>query len=153
MEFFEVVKKRYSVRSYRRDPVEDHKLQQVLEAVRLAPTADNRQPFEFIVIHTAGKEAELRRIYDRAWFVQAPVIICGCAIPARAWVRQDSKDYLGLGTCWIAAFNPDLTREVLGLPDSVETIAFTPLGYADDQHGAKKRKPLTDIVRYEHWQE
>ena len=171
MEFSEVVKKRYSVRSYRRDPVEDHKLQQVLEAVRLAPTAANRQPFEFIVIHTAGKEAELRRIYDRAWFIQAPVIICGCAIPARAWVRQDSKNYcdvdiaiamdhlvlaatdLGLGTCWVAGFNPDAAREVLGLPDSVEPIAFTPLGYADDQPGAKKRKPLTDIVKYEHWQE
>lgn len=171
MEFFEAVKKRYSVRSYRREPVEDHKLQQVLEAVRLAPTADNRQPFEFIVIHTAGKEAELRRIYDRAWFVQAPVIICGCTIPARAWIRQDGKNYcdvdvaiamdhlvlaatnLGLGTCWIAAFNPDAAREVLGLPDSVEPVAFTPLGYADDQPSQKTRKSLTYIVKYEHWQE
>ncbi len=171
MEFFEVVKKRYSVRSYRRELVEDHKLQRVLEAMQLAPTAANRRPFKFIVIHTEGKEAELRRIYDKAWFVQAPLIICGCAIPAKAWGRQDSKNYcdvditiamdhlvlaatdLGLGTCWIAAFNPDAARKVLSLPDSVEPIAFTPLGYADDQPDAKERKAIEDIVAYENWQE
>jgi nitroreductase len=62
MEFSEVIQKRYSVRSYKSDLVEEQKLQQVLEAARLAPTAANRQPFQLIVIHTAGKEKELRRI-------------------------------------------------------------------------------------------
>ena len=62
MEFSEVIQKRYSVRAYKSDPVEEQKLQQVLEAARLAPTAANRQPFQLIVIHTAGKEKELRRI-------------------------------------------------------------------------------------------
>lgn len=171
MEFFEVIQKRYSVRSYRRDPVEEHKLQQVLEAGRLAPTAANRQPFQLIVIHTAGRETELRRIYDRGWFVQAPVIICACAIPDKAWVRCDGKNYydvdvaiamdhlvlaatdMGLGTCWIAAFDPAAAREVLGLPNSLEPIAFTPLGYADDHLGPKRRKTLTEIVKREHWQD
>jgi len=171
MEFFEVIQKRYSVRSYRRDPVEEHKLQQVLEAARLAPTAANRQPFQLIVISTAGRETELRRIYDRAWFVQAPVIICACAIPDKAWVRRDGKNYcdvdvaiamdhlilaatdVGLGTCWIAAFDPAAAQEVLGLPNSVEPIAFTPLGYADNQLGPKRRKTLTEIVKHEHWQD
>jgi len=171
MELFEVIQKRYSVRSYKRDPVEESKLQQVLEAARVAPTAANRQPFQFIVIHTAGRETELRRIYNRAWFVQAPVIICACAIPAKAWVRSDSKNYcdvdvaiamdhlvlaatdVGLGTCWIAAFDPAAARAVLGLPNSVEPIAFTPLGYADDQPGPKKRKSLMEIVKHERWQD
>ena len=62
MEFSKVIQKRYSVRAYKSDPVEEQKLQQVLEAARLAPTAANRQPFQLIVIHTAGKEKELRRI-------------------------------------------------------------------------------------------
>lgn len=70
MEFSELVKKRYSVRAYKPDPVEDDKLQQVLEAACLAPTAANRQPFQLIVIQTAGREAELQRIYNRDWFVQ-----------------------------------------------------------------------------------
>jgi len=171
MEFFDVIQKRYSVRSYRRDPVEEHKVNHILEAARLAPTAANRQPFQLIVIHTVGKEAELRRIYGHDWFVQAPLIICACSIPNKAWVRRDGKNYSdvdvaiamdhlvlaatdeGLGTCWIAAFDPAAAREVLGLPDSVEPIAFTPLGYTDNQVGPKRRKTLTEIVKHECWQD
>jgi nitroreductase len=169
MDFLELIKARYSVRAYRSDAVEEDKLRQVLEAVRLAPTAANRQPFQFIVIHTAGREAELKRIYRREWFVRAPLIICACGVPAQGWVRMDGKSYtdvdvsiamdhlvlaateLGLGTCWIAAFDPAAAREVLGLPDGVEPIAFTPLGYAADQPGAKARKPLADLIRQERW--
>ena len=164
-----MIQKRYSVRAYRPDPVEDDKLQQVLEAARLAPTAANRQPFQFIVIHTAGRETELKRIYNRHWFVQAPLVICACGIPSQGWVRKDGKNYsevdvaiamdhlvlaatnLGLGTCWIAAFDPPAAREVLHLPDDVEPIAFTPLGYPADQPGPKKRKALSELVRYESW--
>lgn len=169
MEFSELVTKRYSVRAYKLDPVEDEKLQQVLQAVRLAPTADNRQPFQIIVIHTAGRQAELNRIYGRDWFVQAPLVICACGIPARGWVRKDGKSYtdvdvaivvdhltlaaasVGLGTCWIGAFDPAAAREALGLPDDVEPIAFTPLGYPADRPRPKKRKPLSELVRYELW--
>ncbi len=68
--FIELAKKRYSVRAYKSTPVEDDKLNQILEVARLAPTASNRQPFQFIVAHTTGREEELRRIYDRGWFVR-----------------------------------------------------------------------------------
>jgi nitroreductase len=169
MDFFELVQKRYSVRAYKPDPVEDDKLGQVLEAARLAPTAANRQPFQIIVIHTAGREAELRRIYGKSWFVQAPLLIAICAIPAQSWARRDGKNYadvdvtiamdhlilaatnLGLGACWVAAFDPATAREVLHLPAGVEPIAFTPLGYPADQPGSKVRKPLSELVRYERW--
>lgn len=170
MKFSELVTKRYSVRAYKPDPVEDEKLQQVLEAARMAPTAANRQPFQIILIHTAGREAELSRIYGRDWFTQAPLVICACGIPPQGWTRsKDGKSYtdvdvaivvdhltlaatdVGLGTCWIAAFDPIAAREVLGLPDGVEPIAFTPLGYPADQLGPKKRKALSELVRYEGW--
>jgi len=169
VEFSELIEKRYSVRAYRPDPVEDDKLQQVLEAARLAPTAANRQPFQLIVIHTAGREAELKRIYNRDWFGQAPLLICACGIPALGWNRKDGKNYsdvdvaiamdhlvlaatnAGLGTCWVAAFDPDAAREVLGLPEGVEPVAFTPLGYPADQPKSKKRKALSELVRYDNW--
>jgi len=168
-QFMELIRKRYSVRSYKTKPVEDEKLQRLLEAACLAPTASNRQPFQLIVVHTQGKEAELRRIYDRPWFVQAPLIICACGIPNEAWVRSDGKSYcdvdvaivmdhlilaateLGLGTCWVGAFDPVAAREVLGIPDHVNPIAFTPVGYPADQLRMKKRKPLAELVRYERW--
>ena len=58
---------------------------------------------------------------------------------------------VGLGTCWIGAFDPDAAREILGLPDGVEPVAFTPVGYPADQPGPKRRRPLSDLVRYENW--
>lgn len=169
MNFSELASGRYSVRSYKPDPIEDYQLQEVLEAARLAPTAANRQPFHLIVIHTKGREAELSRIYSRSWFVQAPIVICACGMPTKAWVRRDGKNYcdvdvaivmdhltlaaadLGLGTCWIGAFDPAAARAVLGLPDDVEPIAFTPLGHPNDLPGPKRRKALAEIILYERW--
>jgi nitroreductase len=167
MEFSEIIRNRYSVRAYKPDPVEREKLEQVLEAARLAPTAANRQPFQLVVIPTAGRETELLRIYNREWFVQPPLVICACAIPARGWVRMDGKPYTdvdvaiamdhlilaatdqGLGTCWIAAFDPAAAREVLDLPHGVEPIVFTPLGYPADSPRPKVRKALDDLVHHE----
>jgi len=171
VEFSELIRKRYSVRAYKLIPVPDEALQQVLEAGRLAPTAANRQPVQIIVIHTAGCEAELRRIYHREWFVKAPLVLGVCSVPREAWARGmfDGKSYadvdaaivmdhvvlaataLGLGTCWVAAFDPAAAREVLGLPDGVEPVAFTPLGYPADRPGPKERKPLAELVHYERW--
>jgi nitroreductase len=169
MDFAELINKRYSVRAYKSRQVSKEKLSIVLNAARLAPTASNRQPFQIIVIHTKGKEQELLTIYQRNWFVQAPLIICVCGMPASAWVRKDSKQYLdvdsaivmdymvlaateiGLGTCFIAAFDASNARKVLLLPDEVEPILFTPLGYPKDAPGIKKRKNLDELVRYEHW--
>jgi nitroreductase len=169
MEFTDLIQQRYSVRAYKPDPVEDDKLRQVLEAARLAPTACNRQPFQIVVIHTAGRQAELKRIYKANWFVQPPLVLCACGLPMQNWVRRDGKNYndvdvtiamdhlilaaanLGLGTCWIGAFDPAAAREVLGLPLEVEPLAFTPLGYPADQPKPKERKALSDLVRYERW--
>jgi len=169
MEYSELIEKRYSVRAYQSRTIADDVLQQVLESARLAPTAANRQPFQLIVIHTEGREEELSRIYAPAWFVRAPVVIAAVAVPGKGWTRGDGKSYadvdvaivmdhlilaaadLGLGTCWIGAFDAEAARDVLGLPDDVEPIAFTPLGYAADLPGRKQRKPLSDLVRYETW--
>jgi len=169
VEYLELIRKRYSVRAYKSDPVEEEKLHQVLEAARLAPTAANRQPFRIVVVRTEGRQEELQRVYPREWFAKAPLVLCICTMAEQGWVRMDGKRYtdvdaaivmdhlilaatdLGLGTCWIAAFNPTAARQVLGLPEGVEPIAFTPLGYAADQPRPKERKPIADLVRYERW--
>jgi len=171
MDFLELATKRGSIRGYKSDPVEEEKLLAVLEAARMAPTAHNNQPFRIIVLHTTGREEELGMIYGRPWFTQAPIVICIIGIPAEGWVRQaDGKNYfevdvaiamdhlvlaatnLGLGTCWIAAFNPEAAREILGLPEGAVPIAFTPLGYPNAKPREKVRKPLAELVKYENWE-
>ena len=169
MDLFETIVARHSVRAYKPDSVDDATLGKVLEAARQAPTAAHRQPFRLVVIHTRGREEELARIYSRGWFTQAPLVIAVVAVPGEAWRRSDDKPYdevdatiamdhlilaaasLGLGTCWIAAFDPAAAREVLGLPDEVEPIAFTPLGYPDKENAGAPRKPLDELVKYERW--
>ena len=170
MEFQDLIRKRFSVRGYKSETVEEEKLQRVLEAAAVAPTAANRQPFQLIVIKTAGREEELGRIYGRDWFTQAPYVICICTTPEKAWVRkQDSVNYaevdaaiamdhlilaahdVGLGTCWIAHFDIDAAREILELPESAHPLVFTPLGYPDATPRETKRKTLDELVRYEKW--
>jgi nitroreductase len=169
VDFHKLVEARYSVRAYKPDPVPEEDLHQVLRDASLAPTAANRQAFQLLVIHTAGRGEELRQIYDRAWFVQGPLVVCACGLPDENWVRSDGKNYSdvdvaivmdhlilsaanrGLGTCWIGAFDPEAARRVLGLPVGVEPVAFTPLGYPADEPREKRRKPVSELVRYERW--
>ena len=157
------------MRGYTSDPVDDEKLNAILEAARIAPTAANRQPFHIIVIHTEGRQEELRRMYDRDWFVEAPLIIVVCGEESKAWGRHDKANYgvvdtaivmdhlileatnQGLGTCWIGAFDAQVAREILGLPDNVDPIVMTPLGYPNAEPRGTSRKPLEKLVRYERW--
>jgi len=171
MDFENLITHRYSARSYLDREVPEEILNRVLEAARLAPTAANRQPFQLIVITTEDQHNELLEIYNRDWFIQAPLVVCAVAVPEQGWVRHkyDKKNYtwvdvaiafdhltlqaaeLGLGTCWIAAFNPRAARKFLRLPDEVEPVAFTPLGYPADKPQVKTRKALKDLIRYETW--
>ena len=165
MEFYDVVRGRYSCRAYASDPVDEAVLGRILEAARLAPTACNRQPFRVIVIPTASRREALARVYQRAWFREAPLLICVTGVPGEAWVRRDGRSYMdvdvaivmdhivlaaaneGLGTCWVAAFDPGAVRELLALSAGEEPIVVTPLGHPADQAPAKERKPLSALIR------
>jgi len=167
MDFLELVSSRRSVRGYKSTPVEDDKLRQILEAARLAPTGANRQSFQLIVVHTKGREEELKLIYDKPWFVQAPVMICACATTTPGQPFREGGGYLtigivmdhlilaatslGLGTCWIGAFNPDNARGILGIPEEAKPVVCVTLGYANDEPRPKVRKPIDELIRYEHW--
>jgi len=165
MEFYEVINKRRSIRAYKKDPVEDSKLSRILNAARLAPTAANRQPFSLIVVKDGETKQKLKDAYSQEWFFTAPVIVCACALPDNAWKRNDGKVYVdvdvaiamdhlilaafaeGLGTCWIAAFKPEVVREVLNIPENMEPLILTPLGYPEIIPEPTFRKPLEEMVR------
>jgi nitroreductase len=129
----------------------------------MAPSAANRQPYKIFVLHTAGREQDLRSIYNSDWFVQPPYVICLCISDQSAWKRQsDGMSFamadaaiafdhlvltatsLGLGTCWISAFNIEATRWLLGLTEDLSPLFFTPLGYPGSQSRPPKRRRLLD---------
>lgn len=169
MNFQELLLARYSVRDYKPDPIEPDLLNQVLNAARFAPTAANRQPFKLIVIHSKGREDEIRRIYNREWFSRAPIVICACGIPGLNWIRSDGRSYLdidiaivmdhvslaaadlGLGTCWVASFDVEAARDLLKIPPIVEPLIFMSLGFPADRPAGKERKPVDELFSYETW--
>jgi nitroreductase len=166
MEFIDLARERYSVRAYQDTPVEEEKLQRILEAGRLAPTACNLQAFRIVVIPTAAHMHALKKLYRGAFLTQAPLVLGVYADTAACWSRSDGKSYgdvdaaivmdhmilqaaaSGLGTCWIGAFNVTAARELGGLGKAFEPVAFTPIGYPAAQPPRKQRKPLSDIVKY-----
>jgi len=171
MDFADVVRARYSCRAYEDRPVEDEKLQRVLEAARLAPSASNRQEWRFIVVRDAAKrDAMVSVARDQAFVGQAPVVIAACAKTnghvMSCGHRCDIIDVAialehialaaaneGLGTCWIGAFDPAAAREILGLPDGVEIVGMTPVGFPDvETHPrGRSRRPLGETVMKERW--
>ena len=167
MEFLDIVKKRYSTRSYLDKKVEDEKLLTVLEAGRLAPSACNIQPWHIVVLREKSSIEAMKPVYGREWFVSAPVIIAVCVDTAAAWKRRDGAQYalvdaaivmdhmilqaaeLGLGTCWIGAFDEAAAASVLGLPAHIKPVALTPVGYPAGQCPVKQRKTLEEIIHWE----
>ena len=172
MTFIELAKQRYSCRNYDSSPVEQDKLDLILEAGRIAPSAVNYQPWHFIVIREKENLQKIHTVYHREWFRTAPCVIVICGDHDQSWKRkQDGKDHcdidvaitvdhmtlqateLGLATCWICNFDKGKTIETLNLPSNLEPIVILPVGYPLDQvepsRHDEKRKGIGEIVSFE----
>jgi nitroreductase len=170
MNFLELAKKRYSVRDYASQKVEEEKLAQILEAGRVAPTAANRQPQRLLVVQS---EEGLQKLKKAAKTFGAPLAIIVCGNRDKVWVRPYDKksaldidasivtDHmmlkateLGLGTVWVCYFNPQIVREEFHIPDQLEPVNILIIGYAageakSPERHQTERKPLQETVRYE----
>lgn len=170
MKFIDIAKMRHSVRSYKNQKVEPEKLEQILEAAHVAPTAANLQPVHLIAVQS---EQGLSKIGKSANIYGAPLAIVVCADRNKAWVRPfDGKQTgdidasiltdhmmlqateLGLGSVWICYFKPDVLREELKLPDHLEPINILAIGYSDDEAADTERFdaqriPISQLVSYE----
>jgi nitroreductase len=164
LDFFEVIKNRRSIRKYQDKSVEKEKLQKVLDAARLAPSAMNRQPYQLFVISSKEILSKINAVCNQDW--KAPIMIAMVSVPKEAWVRDDGEEYWkvdaaiamnqvslaafaeGLGTCWIAAFKEKEVKEILDI-DSDSRIPFlSPLGYPSENKGPiTNRKTIESLVR------
>jgi nitroreductase len=169
--FYELYDRRRSVREYDGRAVEPEKLARLFTILNRAQSAANRQPWHFIV---PGKEVrdEFNAVFTKDGFKSAPVVVVACAEPGVAWVRKsDNVNYAwvdvtialtemigaataeGLGTCWIAAIDPEAVRRIIGIPDEMEVVGIVTLGYPKEEltRQEKPRKPLTGIMHYGRW--
>jgi len=172
MTFLDLAKQRFSARNYKPDHVSDEDLNYVLEAGRIAPSAVNYQPWQFIVIKEKENLEKVYGLYHREWFNTAPVVIILLADHNQSWKRaSNGKDHAdvdvaiaadhitlaatekGLGTCWICNFDKQKIIEFFNLPAHLEPIVILPLGYpvekADIKRHSSKRKSIEEIVHWE----
>lgn len=155
MSFAELTRSRYSCRSYETRAVEPEVLAAIVEAGRIAPSAHNNHPTRIVVCDTPEQREKAARAAHR--FAQdgsvfgAPVVVLACARTQDAWVRRNDgmssalidtsivvdqmmmqATELGLGTCWVCMFDPEVARAEFGLPEGVEPVSMLTLGYPAD---------------------
>ncbi|OGW77267.1 MAG: nitroreductase [Omnitrophica bacterium RIFCSPHIGHO2_02_FULL_46_20] len=170
MNVMEAIKKRYSVRSYQDRAVETEKLESVLEAARLAPSASNRQEWRFIVVRDKNiRQCLMQAAKNQAFVGQAPVVIACCAKTDSHVMTCGQQCYPidvaiaiehmalkateeNLGTCWIGAFYEDKVKEILNIPQDIRVVELLVLGYPVKlRPSPKDRLRLKEIVMYEKW--
>lgn len=159
MEFLELAKKRYSVRAYDNRPVEKEKLDKILAAAHVAPTAANLQPVKLIAVQ---EKEQLNKLAKTANIYHAPLAIIVCADHKKAWVRPfDQKQTtdidasiltdhmmlqateLGLGTVWVCYFKPDIVKKEFHLPDNLEPVNILVIGYGKEPEASSERHTAT----------
>jgi nitroreductase len=164
MEFYDVVRCRRSIRAYEPEPLAEDALTRIIEAVNLAPTACNLQPFRFLLVAAPQTRAAIAACYPQPWLAQAPMIVVALGNADAAWKRLNGSsshtldvaiamEHLvlaaaaeGLGTCWVCAFDQERMRRALGLEPQWEVVAITPLGKPAETPGKQQRKPIAEIV-------
>lgn len=168
MDFYDVVRTRRSVRSFKKNPIPEEVLSRVLEAARVAPSGSNRQPWKFILVRDEALKQKMISACDNQKFMaDAPLIVVACgqklSFNRGGYMREMSMlidvsiafTHLilaaraeGLGTCWIGAFKNDEIKKLLGVPEGYEVVAATPLGYPAENvfTEPRDRKNLDEIV-------
>ena len=171
MDVLEAIKGRRSIRAFKSQAVSTEIVEKLIDAARWAPSAGNIQPWEFIIVRNPEIKRNLAKAaLNQSFIEEAPVVIVVCADEIRSsqgygvrgktlYCIQDTAAAtqnihlvaysLGLGTCWVGAFNEEEARKILEIPQGVRPVAIIPVGYPAEKPPARNRRPLNQIVHYE----
>lgn len=172
MNFLQLAKERYSVRSFSEKKVEQDKIDDILEAGRIAPTAVNKQPQRILVINEPEQLAKLKECTP--YHFNAPLAFLVCYDKSLSWQRDyDEREMgyidasivachimlqitaVGLGSTWVGHFDPVKIKELYQIPDNYIPIALFPTGYLSDKskpsHLHEERLELSETVSYNHF--
>lgn len=170
MDVFEAINERKSIRRYKETKIEDEKLEKILESARIAPSAANRQKWKFLVVKNQETRNKLIEAANGQKFVgQAPITIVACSTESERIMPCGQYAYtvdlsiavsfmileateLGLGTCWLGAYDEDKVKDILSIPNDIRVPAMFTLGYADETPAQRARRDLDQIVCYEKYE-
>jgi nitroreductase len=169
-EIMEVIRRRFSCRSFRPEPVPRQQLSELIDAARWAPSAGNLQPWRFVVVEDgAARRAIAASAYGQRFIADAPAVIVVCVVAAESsrvygdrgrhlYCLQDSAAAVenlllaatgaGLGTCWIGAFDEAAVARALVLEAGWRPVALIPVGYPDEQPRRRSRRPPDEVTRW-----
>lgn len=165
MEFYEVLRSRRSIRHYRPDPVPDSVVERLQEALMLAPSACNRQPWKFDLVMNPDLRQKIASAYSRPWLAEAPAIIVACGDSENCWHRFEGTPAVdidlgiamehvvlaaaeqNLGTCWICAFEQQKMNEIMQVSAPWSVLAISPLGYPAETPQARTSKPGCELMK------
>jgi len=167
MEVYDVIQNRRSIRKFKDIPIEMSKIGKILDAGRLSPTAGNLQDCKFILVKDKEKiESIAKACLEQYWINSASVVIVICSDPEKTRShyndRGDMFSYhdaaaatmsmiltihsLNLATCWVGAFEDEMLRRELKIPDDIFINAILPIGYADEKPSCPPKLTLEDNV-------
>lgn len=168
MDVIEAIKARRDTTHFQPTPIPDHKLQAVLNAARLAPSAENAQPWKFVVVHDEDLKRKLvNACYGQKCIIEAPAVVVAFALldQSSSLVGGFTSSYPmdvafalgnlmlaaaaeGLGSCFVHRFQEEEVRALLGAPTDARTMALVPLGFPNGQTTSPGSKHLSVIVSY-----
>ena len=161
MSLVDVILSRRSIRKYLDKDVPRDVLDKIMEAGRQSPSAANRQPYHFIVVTNNEIKKELSGLFS-GFLKNAPIVIVGCANPnallTGKWAIIDttialqnmvlSAWSLGIGSCWIGAFNEQKVKDKLQIPENYKVVALLPLGYPVEDPKPRKKKEKSTLFSF-----
>ena len=164
MDVYDAMKKRRSIRKYRKERIPKDTLDRLLECARIAPSGRNLQPWELVVVTDDETRKNLIPACGGQEFIaDASAFIAGVDDPGAKWYRVDlaiamehialGAVELGLGTCYIGRFSPDDVKQMLGVPDGKVVTVCMVVGYPGENPPPKDKKPLSDIVHWEKYRQ
>lgn len=162
MSLIDTILSRRSIRRYETKDIPEDVMKQILEAGRQAPSAVNRQPIRFVIV----KDQELSKRFPsmpfNGFMKNAPAVIVGCAdtksLLTGKWAVVDSAIAmqnmviaawtLGVGSCWIGAFDEKKVKESLKIPDKWKVVALITLGYPAEVPKPRKKKAFEELFSF-----
>jgi nitroreductase len=162
--FLQLCQQRFSLRAYKPEKVSAEVIDYIMECVRMAPSAVNKQPWRFRLLTSPEDLSKVQQCYNRSWFATAPACFLVCRHRDEEWVRSaDGKPHgdidvaiavehlclaaaeKGLGTCWVCNFDITKCINLFPVPNNLEPVALIPIGLPQDVPTEKKRKSLSEI--------